>query len=136
MPSAAPTADPDFAGKRVLVADDEDLMRETIHDVLVPYGCLVDKVANGNQAIELIARESYDLVISDIKMPGCTGYEVFAAAKAADPTTPVILITGFGYDPGHSIVRANKEGLHAVIFKPFKVRQLVDECRSAFGEAS
>jgi FixJ family two-component response regulator len=43
----------------------------------------------------------------------------------------VILITGFGYDPSHSIVRARKEGLAAVLMKPFKVKQLLDECRSA-----
>ena len=42
----------------------------------------------------------------------------------------VILITGFGYDPGHSIVRANREGLGAVLFKPFKVRQILDQCRA------
>ena len=43
------------------------------------------------------------------------------------PSTPVILMTGFGYDPNHSIVRASQEGLQAVLFKPFKVDQLIAE---------
>jgi CheY-like chemotaxis protein/GAF domain-containing protein len=123
--------DPLLSGKRVLVADDEDLIRQTIHDVLTQRGCNVDAVADGTSAKEMVARNRYDLVISDIKMPGATGYEVFAAAKATHPATVVILITGFGYDPHHSIVRANKEGLSAVLMKPFKVKQLLDECHAA-----
>ena len=54
------------------------------------------------------------------------------AAKDADANTPVILTTGFGYDPNHSIVRARREGLAAVLFKPFKVDQLLNEIRMAF----
>ena len=66
-----------------------------------------------------------------MKMPVATGYDVFAAAKAASEDTAVILMTAFGYDPNHSIVRANRDGLKAVLFKPFKVRQLLGEVRSA-----
>ena len=48
---------------------------------------------------------------------------------------PVILTTGFGYDPNHTIVRARREGLAAVLFKPFKVDQLLGEIRMALGSA-
>ena len=123
--------DPVLGGKRILVADDEELIRQTICDVLAQQGCDVENVADGKAAIEKLAHARYDLVISDIKMPGATGYEVFAAAKAADPATEIILITAFGYDPHHSIVKANREGLSAVLMKPFKVKQLLDECRAA-----
>ena len=44
---------------------------------------------------------------------------------------PVIFMTGFGYDPNHSIIRAHQEGLTAVLFKPFKVEQLLGEIRNA-----
>ncbi len=131
MPREPAQQDPVLTGKRVLVADDEEIIRQTIHDVLLPYGVYVDIVADGIEAKAKIATETYDLVVSDIKMPGATGYEVFAAAKAKCPNTRVILITAFGYDPNHSIVRANQEGLAAVLFKPFNVRQLLSECRSA-----
>jgi len=124
-------ADPLLKGKRVLVADDEQLIRTTIRDVLLPYGCEVDIAGDGAEALEKLGACRYDLVISDIKMPHASGYEVFAAARHADATTAVILMTGFGYDPNHSIVRANREGLSAVLMKPFKVSQLLDECRAA-----
>ena len=131
LPAAPAQRDPVLAGRRILVADDEDLIRQTIHDVLLPYGCIVDMARDGSEARQKIAATRYDLVISDIKMPGATGYEVFAAARAACAATRVILITAFGYDPHHSIVRAGQERLSAVLMKPFKVKQLVDECRAA-----
>ena len=127
-------ADPVLNGRRVLVADDEELIRQTICDVLTSYGCNVDAAADGIAAKELIGRQRYDLVISDIKMPGASGYELFAAAKAACRDTQVILITAFGYDPNHSVVRASKEGLAAVLLKPFKVNRLLDECRAALSK--
>lgn len=123
--------DPLLEGRRILLADDEDVIRETIRDVLTGYGCEVDTASDGAAAMELIQQKSFDLVLSDIKMPVKSGYEVFAAAKAANPDTPVILTTGFGYDPNHCIVRARREGLSAVLFKPFKVDQLLLEIRSA-----
>jgi len=64
-------------------------------------------------------------------MPDKTGYEVFAAARKRRGNMPVILMTAFGYDPNHSIVRASQEGLQAVLFKPFKVNQLLTEVRRA-----
>jgi DNA-binding NtrC family response regulator len=69
-------------------------------------------------------------------MPMKNGYEVFAAARDANPNTAVILMTGFGYDPNHSIVRARKEGLSAVLFKPFKVDQLVEEIHAALQKSN
>ena len=74
----------------------------------------------------------FALVISDIKMPDRSGYEVFRATKEAFTDTPVILMTGFGYDPHHSIVRASQEGLQSFLFKPFKARQLIEEVKKAF----
>ncbi|MFB3891498.1 MAG: response regulator [Phycisphaerae bacterium] len=131
IPHEPAQKDPVLNGKRVLVADDEELIRTTIRDVLSPYGCHVDLAADGAQALAMIARGTYDLVISDIKMPGATGYEVFAAARDACTSAEVILITGFGYDPSHSIVRARGAGLRAVLMKPFKAKQLLCECRAA-----
>lgn len=123
--------DPLLDGKRILIADDEDILRETVCDVLTGHGCRVCAANDGARALELIAQQSFDLVLSDIKMPNKDGYEVFAAAKEANPNTPVILTTGFGYDPNHTIIRARREGLAAVLFKPFKVDQLLDEIRTA-----
>ncbi|MFQ5490184.1 MAG: response regulator [Phycisphaerae bacterium] len=133
---AATRTDPVLKDKWVLIADDEDVIRETVRDVLASYGCRVDEARDGKAAIELVATNGYDLVLSDIKMPGASGYEVFAASKDKDADRPVLLMTGFGYDPNHSIVRARREGLAAVLFKPFKVDQLLGEIRNAVRTAS
>jgi DNA-binding NtrC family response regulator len=66
-------------------------------------------------------------------MPDHNGYEVFSAARKAYPGIPVILMTGFGYDPHHSIVRASQDGLQCVLFKPFQIERLLDEVRKALG---
>jgi CheY-like chemotaxis protein len=123
--------DPVFAGAQVLVADDEPNIRLTISDVLRKYHVNVTIAPNGSEAIALLEKNEYDLVLSDIKMPDRTGYEVFATTRRHHPSTPVILMTGFGYDPNHSIVRASQEGLQAVLFKPFKVNQLITEVGKA-----
>ena len=64
-------------------------------------------------------------------MPDANGYEVFRATKDANASTPMMLMTAFGYDPHHSIVRSSQEGLHCFLFKPFQVSQLLDEARKA-----
>ncbi|HEX8523138.1 MAG TPA: response regulator [Tepidisphaeraceae bacterium] len=123
--------DPVLSGSEVLVADDDPNIRTTISDVLRKYHCVVTVSTTGAEAIQELEHHTFDLVISDIKMPDKTGYDVFAAARKHSQTLPVILMTGFGYDPNHCIVRASQEGLQAVLFKPFKVQQFLSEVRKA-----
>jgi len=128
--------DPAFAGRRVLVADDEDAIRKTVRAVLEQQGCVVSEFADGASAIAAIRAavaegQPFDLVVSDVRMPDANGYEVFKAAKDACTRTPVILMTAFGYDPHHSIVRSSQEGLHCFLFKPFQAAQLLEEGRKA-----
>lgn len=130
--SESTQVDPVLNLKRILVADDEEMIRETVAGVLKKCGCAVDTACDGAAAIQKLQHNHFDLVLADIKMPNKNGYEVFATARDTNPTCAVILMTGFGYDPNHSIVRARKEGLTTVLFKPFKVDQLLDEVRKAF----
>ena len=123
--------DPILRDAHILVADDEPNIRTTISDVLRKYHVNVTVAATGAEAIEKLEHNDYMLIVSDIKMPDKTGYDVFAAARRKSQTLPVILMTGFGYDPNHCIVRASQEGLQAVLFKPFKVDQLLAEVRKA-----
>ena len=134
--SGAVRHDPVLKDRKILVVDDEEVMRETVCDVLCSCGCAIEAAADGDQAIALIGEHDFDLVLSDIKMPANNGYEVFAAAKERNKDCPVILMTGFGYDPNHTIIRARREGLAAVLFKPFKVEQLLGEIRTAIRSAS
>ncbi|MBL8763030.1 MAG: response regulator [Phycisphaerae bacterium] len=134
--------DPLLLGKRILVADDEPRIRQLIRDVLRTRGCDVTVCENGAQAIAALNEcggvnskaRSFDLVLSDIKMPDHNGYEIYAAARRTSAQVPVILMTGFGYDPHHSIVRASQEGLQCVLFKPFPVEQLLAEIQKAIKE--
>lgn len=126
--------DPDLENRRVLVADNEQTMRETVRDLLRVRGCQVTMFENGEDAIHALenaAPGDFHLVVSDINLGDKTGYDVFATAKRHDPDLPVILMTGFGYDPHHSIVRASQEGLQCVLFKPFQAEKLVDEVKKA-----
>ena len=126
---------PDSAlqGKRILIADDELSIRETIDSVLSRHGCTTMVCKDGHEAITLLQQEPVDLIVSDIKMPHRNGYDIFAAARRIREDFPVVLMTGFGYDPNHSIVRASQEGLSSVLFKPFRVEQLLDEIYKAMG---
>lgn len=128
------TLDPIMDGARILVADDEPNIRLTISEVLRKYHCLVTVAGNGSEAISAVGRMPFDLVLSDIKMPDKSGYDVFEACRKKSLELPVILMTSFGYDPNHSIVRASQEGLQAVLFKPFKVQQLLAEVRKALAK--
>jgi len=131
--------DPVLEGRRILVADNEPQITETIRDVLRHRGAIVVDCQDGGSAVKLLeqwkashdATEAFDLVVSDINLGDFTGYDIFAAAKRADPNIPVILMTGFGYDPHHSIVRASQEGLQCVLFKPFQAEKLVEEVKNA-----
>jgi CheY-like chemotaxis protein len=133
------TVDPILKGRRILVVDNEDDIRETINNILTSRGAVVVPLREGQAAIKLLDQwrasydqtEAFDLVLSDISLDDATGYEVFAAAKAASESLPVILMTGFGYDPHHSIVRASQQGLQSVLFKPFQAQALINDCRKA-----
>ncbi len=124
-------ADPLLGGQRILVADDEPVIRQTLHDVLSSLGCSVETAKDGEEACTMVAQRDYNLIICDVKMPNRNGYAVFATAKDRMPDIPVIFMTGFGYDPNHSIIRARRQGLEAVLFKPFKVDELLGAVREA-----
>ncbi|MBC8309708.1 MAG: response regulator [Planctomycetes bacterium] len=120
----------------VLVADDEETIRLGVEVVLKKLGCTVVVCEDGIETIDALKEakrleKQFDLIISDIRMPGCNGYEVFRAATDMWPNQAVILMTGFGYDPHHSIMRATQEGMHTVLFKPFKTDQLVETVKKA-----
>ena len=128
--------DPDLEGRRILVADDEEIIRETVSEALTKAGAIVDTARDGRETIALLKSNFYDLVIADIRMPHKNGYEVFREAKQLHPDIKVILMTAFGYDPSHSIPKARQEGLTNVLFKPFKVDDLKALIKRVLKEAA
>lgn len=125
---------PNLQGRRILVIDSNDEVRESAHKLLDRYGCVVETAHNGKEAILMIRNSDpehqYDTVISDIRLPDLTGYDLLTLLKDVMglENPPLILMTGFGYDPGHTIVKARKAGLreNAVLYKPFRLDQLLD----------
>ena len=81
--------------------------------------------SDGLKALQMIMSGKVDLVLTDIAMPDIDGYDLFWRVKDYDEKIPVIMMTGFGYDPNHVLVRAKVDGLNDVIFKPFDVEKLV-----------
>ena len=65
-------------------------------------------------------------IISDSGLPDMNGYELMLKLKEVMSPLPLVLMTGFGYDAGHSIVKARESGLKAVLYKPFRLDQLLD----------
>ena len=129
--------DPDLQGRHILVADNEAVVVQGLTKLLEANGVTVTACDGGAEAISAFTEchtsgNCPDLVITDIRMPDRNGYEVFRGVRDLEPNIPVVLMTGFGYDPSHSILRATEEGMHAVLFKPIPVPRLFEVLKSAF----
>ncbi|HUY87755.1 MAG TPA: response regulator [Pirellulales bacterium] len=127
---------PLLRGLQVLVTDADETVRSAAHNLLERYGCIVETAHDGGEAIcmvrNLSAGQSYDAIIVDIRLPDMTGFEVMTNLQGILEHVPLILMTGFGYDPGHSIVKCRQAGLPpgAVLYKPFRLDQLLDTVES------
>ncbi len=108
--------------KRIMVVDDELSMREFLSIMLRKHGYQVDVAGSGEEALDKIERELYDLVITDLSMPRIDGMTVLQRVKDVSPTTAVILVTA--YATTESAIEAMKRGAYDYIIKPFKVDEL------------
>jgi CheY-like chemotaxis protein len=122
---------PRLQRKRILVVDSDDEVRRAAHELLGRYGCEVETAHNGDEAFLMVRSFHYDAVIADIRLSDMTGYDCFHQLRGMQTDLPVILMTGFGYDPSHSIVKARQEGLQSVLYKPFRLDQLLSEVEKA-----
>lgn len=122
---------PALRGKRVLVVDSDETVLKSAHDLLDRHSCTVEAVRSGFEACQMARSHHYDVVLADIRLPDMNGYECFCQIQDIDDRLPVILMTGFGYDAGHSIVKSRQRGLKAVLYKPFRREQLLTEVEKA-----
>ena len=119
-------------GRRVLVVDDDEDVRGAAHNLLERYGCVVETAHVGDEAIYMLrnlgANRGYDVILSEIRLPDMSGFDLLMKLKQIVDPVPMILMTGFGYDPGHTIVKARQNGLlpKAVLYKPFRLDQLLE----------
>ncbi len=121
---------------RVLVVDNDERVRRSAHSLLGRWGCVVETARDAQEAITMARLGNYDAVLADIRLPDLSGYEVYRRLREARPQSRVVLMTGYGYDPSHSLVKARQDGLRHVLFKPFRVDQLLDALTSPGPDAS
>jgi len=122
---------PKLRAKRILVADSDQDVRQAAHQLLGRYGCVVETAHNGEETLLMVRTFHYDTVIADIRLPDMNGAECFHRIRETHEHLPVILMTGFGYDPTHSIVKARQMGLQSVLYKPFRLDQLITAVESS-----
>ncbi len=108
--------------KRILIVDDDEYIRESIRETLKRKNYEVESAENGKKALELFQHDSFDMVISDMKMPGMTGIDLLEKMKQYDPDIPFLMITAYGAI--ESAVEAIKKGAYDFIQKS---PNLVDE---------
>jgi len=113
-------------GLRILVVDNDERVRRSAHHLLARWGCVVETARDGKEACVMARLGTYDLMLADIRLPDMNGFEVYCGLREAQPDVPVVLMSGYGYDATHSIVKARQNGLQAVLYKPFRVDQILD----------
>ena len=111
-----------FERARILVVDDEESVVQILVDLLSEGPYQVDTVPSGEEALQALKKRAYDLVLTDINLPGMNGLEVVGAAKEADPETVVVVITGFASTG--TAIDALRQGAYDYITKPFDLWEL------------
>lgn len=106
----------------ILVIDDEELMREYVHETLVRAGYEVDSVDSGAKGMEALREKPYDIVVTDLKMTPMDGLEVVRQTKVESPATHCVVMTAYGTI--ETAVTAMKEGAEDYILKPFAPDEL------------
>ena len=108
---------------KLLVADDDPGLRESLERTLTREGYRVVLASDGRAALERVQGGDFDVIVTDLKMPGLTGLELLRAAKAIAPDVDVILLTAFG--TVEEAVKAMKDGAYDFLTKPFRREQLL-----------
>jgi CheY-like chemotaxis protein len=118
---------PNFAGLRVLVADDSSVNREVAIEALERLGASVDIAENGHEALEILAKRNFDAVLMDVSMPEIDGLEATRRVRAAEATNggrriPIVAVTA--HVVGRKADMWRDAGMDAVLYKPFTIRTL------------
>ena len=108
---------------KILVVDDEDYMREVVRSALEGAGFEVDEAADGKTALNMLREYPYNVIITDLRMPGITGETILGEALSLFPEAIVIIMTGDGSI--RSAVEATRRGAYDYLEKPFQLEELV-----------
>lgn len=119
---------------RLLIVDDEAVIRDGLKRILEGESFTVETCSSGYSAIETMQKRDFDLIITDLKMPGMSGLEVLKTVRTLQPHIPVILITGFA--SVDTAVEAMKNGAFDYLTKPFVPDLLLEKVQSALRQRS
>ena len=115
----------DMEKQKILVVDDEPLIRELLMDFLSEEGYSVSEATDGKEAFEMIQKESFNLVLSDIRMPGMSGFDLVKFVKNHSQRIGFILMTGFSTIYSEGDVR--KIGADDYLPKPLDLSDLLEK---------
>ncbi len=118
---------------RILIADDDEIARDVLSEILKKEGFPVSTAKDGLEAIGLLRTEEFSLVITDLRMPGADGMEVLRYAARNSPQSMVVILTAYGTID--IALEAIKEGAYDYLAKPFKVEEIVFLALKAFERA-
>src|SRR4051812_43581359 len=109
--------------RTLLVVEDDSAIRRGVVDALRFAGFDVREAGHGHVGREMAVTESYDLLLLDLALPGCSGLEILRALRAARPSQPVIILTARGEEQDR--VAGLTAGADDYVVKPFSVRELL-----------
>ena len=107
----------------ILVVDDHSSEREVLMQILTDKGYKVAGAADGNEAIQMVRDNHFDIILMDIKLPGKDGFAAFQEIKGIDPDARVLFMTGFVLED--SIRQAIEAGAYPVAYKPFDIEKVL-----------
>jgi CheY-like chemotaxis protein len=107
----------------VLVIDDDEEIRRLLADILTSAGHLVTAACSGTEADEIFKKDNFDLVLTDLEMPGMSGWEIARSIKTLAPNIMIALITGWGETIDSAQLEAS--GIDTIVNKPFRMDQIL-----------
>jgi len=123
-----------MSSSRILVVEDRESLRRMLDRALSGEGHVVETAADGETALELLATRQYDLVLTDLKLPGQSGIDVLRGSRKLNPGLPVVVLTAYG--TVHTAVEAMKEGAVDFLEKPVEIDDLFRLVAAVAGETA
>ena len=108
---------------KILLAEDDEIMRITLRDRLAKNGWSVDEAADGKEALAKLSINNYKIVVSDIRMPRASGFELLDEIRENSPATRIIFMTAYGNEK--DAAECMKKGATDYLLKPFEMDDLV-----------
>ena len=118
--------------RKILLVEDETVVREALRDWLTEDGYVVDVAEDGEEALEKIKKEEFGVIVLDLRLPGIDGLQVFEEAKELKPETKGVIITA--YPSKETREKAQRLGLLDYLAKPFKAKDVEKIISGALGE--